>query len=326
MLQSMPGGSHRFFREVQPNCWDPRVRIREMDTAEGGLVGMQALSTVPVMFSYWARPSHASDIARLLNDHIADICRAHPARFCGLATLPMQDPGLAVGELERCMGVLGFRGVQIGSNINGRPLNDPGVVEVLAECQRLNACVFVHPWDMLAAVPPAGAPPVPPSMHPRMAPHWMNWLVGMPMETCLAICNVVFGGVLERLPNLRIGFAHGGGAFPGTLGRIEHGFHARPDLCQTDTRSAPESHLQSTAGPAKIYVDSLCHEPYALANLVRLFGADRIMLGSDYPFPLGEACPGRMIETAMPDLSPREKTLILGLTAAGFLGLGFSSV
>lgn len=323
MMQSVPGGGHRFFREVQANCWDPVVRIREMDSDAGGHVAMQALSTVPVMFSYWAHPQHALDLARLLNDHIAEICRAHPDRFCGLATLPMQDPAMAIGELERCMGTLGFRGIQIGTNIAGRPLNDARVVEVLAACERLGACVFVHPWDMLHAVAPgdrSGAP-VPPPMHPRMAPHWMNWLVGMPMETCLAICNVLFGGILERLPQLRIGFAHGGGSFPGTIGRIEHGFHARPDLCQTDTSTSPEHQLRTDRGPARFYVDSLTHEPHALVNLVRLFGAERIMLGSDYPFPLGEACPGQMLDSAAVGISDRERAWIRSESARVFLGL-----
>lgn len=333
MLQSEPGGKHRFFREVLPNCWDAAVRMGEMD-ALMGQDSVQILSTVPVMFSYWARSQDAYDLGRLLNDHIAAVSAANPSRFAGLCTLPMQDPALAVKELERCVRDLKFAGVQIGTNIDGLNLDEPSVVEVLRAAEELGACVFVHPWDMLRTAtrkvrlgePGYGGGPGCPEIHPRLVKHWMNWLVGMPMETGLAICSVVFGGVLERLPRLRIGFAHGGGSFPGTIGRIEHGFHARPDLCQTGTKVSPEQHLGVQTGaassrPARFYVDSLTHEPHALRNLIRLMGAERVMLGSDYPFPLRESKPGEMIE-AMHDLPAVVRSQLMSRTALEFLGLG----
>lgn len=306
MVRTEKDGSTTFFREIQSNCWDAPTRMKEMDELMGP-GSMQALSTVPVMFSYWAKPEHALDLARLLNDHIAGIVREHPDRFTGLGTLPMQAPDMAVRELERCVRELGMPGVQIGTNVNGKNLDDAGVFEVLKAAEELGACVFVHPWDVLA--------------RERMGKYWLPWLVGMPAETCLAIASVIFGGVLERLPRLRICFAHGGGSFPGTFGRIQHGFEARPDLCAVDNAVAPEAYVRRPDGtPARFFVDSLVHDARALRYLVDLMGAERVALGSDYPFPLGEQRPGALIES-MRDLSAQERERLLSGTAREFLGL-----
>lgn len=310
MVKSEAGDAPpRHFRDVKANCWDPRVRVAEMDDAG---VGTQVLSTVPVMFSYWARPGDAGDLARLLNDHIAGIVREFPGRFEGLGTVPMQDPGRACRELERCVGELGLRGVQIGSHVEREGgadwnLDEPPIVEVLACAERLGAAVFVHPWDMMGKQ--------------EMPRYWLPWLVGMPAETCRAICSVIFGGVLERLPRLRIAFAHGGGSFPGTVGRIEHGFRVRPDLCAAVNGCNPREYLAKADGtPARFFVDSLVHDPEALRSIVRLFGASRVALGSDYPFPLGEGRAGSLVES-MPDLDGRTREWLLRDAARGFLGL-----
>jgi aminocarboxymuconate-semialdehyde decarboxylase len=305
MVQSLENGGKRSFREVQSNCWDPAARIRDCDSCG---VDMQVLSTVPVMFSYWAKAKDALDLSRLLNDHIAEICREHPSRFAGLGTVPLQDPGLAIGELERCVRELGMAGVQIGTHVNGDNLDSEKLVPFFEAAANLDAAVFVHPWEMLGKE--------------RMSKYWLQWLVGMPAETCLAIASVLFSGMLDRLPHLRIAFAHGGGAFPGTAGRIEHGYHARPDLCQIDTKKPPRAYLAdpATGASARFYVDSLTHDEHTLRELVRLMGADRVALGSDYPFPLGEACPGQLIEQ-MSDLSQRQKERLLGGTAVEFLGM-----
>jgi aminocarboxymuconate-semialdehyde decarboxylase len=242
----------RMFREIRDNSWDPARRIEEMD-ATG--VAMQVLSTVPVMFSYWAKPHDALDLSRFLNDHIAEVVRARPTRFTGLATIPLQDPELAARELERCVRELGLRGAQIGTHIDAnehchgpdcRNLDEPALDAVWRTAEELSAAIFVHPWDMLGKA--------------RMTKYWLPWLVGMPAETCLAMGCMMFGGVFERFPRLRVAFAHGGGSFPFTIGRMEHGFHVRPDLVATDNKVNPRSYLAAGAKPARFYVDSLVHD------------------------------------------------------------------
>jgi len=141
----------------------------------------------------------------------------------------------------------------------------------------------------------------------------------MPAETSLAICSMIFGGVFERFPKLRVAFAHGGGAFPFTIGRIEHAFHVRPDLCAIDNKATPRTYLANADRPARFYVDSLVHDADALRLLMKLFGAQRVALGSDYPFPLGEARAGQLIESMK--LSAEDEAQLLSLTAREFLGL-----
>ena len=290
------------FRELEANAWDPMVRLRECDEAE---VGVQVLSTVPVMFSYGIPARDALEVARFLNDRLAEVCARHPARFLGLGTLPMQDPELASLELERCVRDLGLCGAQIGTHVGPWNLDAPEVFAVLARAAELSAAIFVHPWDMLAPE--------------RMKKYWLPWLVGMPAECALAIASLIFAGVLERLPTLRIAFAHGGGAFPATLGRIQHGFEARPDLCAVDNPYPPEKYVK------QIYVDGLVHDRRALRLLLDVFGPERIAVGSDYPFPLGEARPGALVESMGLDKETVERLLVgtalewLGRDRAGLL-------
>ena len=264
-------GEH--FRDVTKNCWDPHTRIEECDKYE---VDVQVLSTVPVMFSYWAKPKDTADLSMILNDHIADLVTEFPKKFIGLGTLPMQDADLSIRELTRLKEIKGIAGVQIGSHINGWNLDDPRIFPILEAAQDLDLSVFVHPWQMLGS--------------DRMNLYWLPWLVGMPAETALSICSLIFGGVFEKLPKLRIAFAHGGGAFPSIIGRLEHGYNVRPDIVATHNKHNPRDYI------GKFYLDSLVHEPSVLQYMIDLFGADCIALGSDYPFPLGEENPGEMIK------------------------------
>ncbi len=285
----------RFFREIQDNCWSPETRMRECDHHR---VDVQVLSTIPVMFSYWAKAEDALDLSKFLNDHIASIVHAYPKRFIGLGTIPLQSPALAIQELERCMQI-GLRGVQIGSHVNDWNLSAPELFPVFEAAEALGASIFVHPWDMMGKE--------------KMSKYWLPWLVGMPAETSLAICSMIFGGVFERLPRLKVAFAHGGGSFPASIGRIEHGFNVRPDLVAVDNPVNPRKYLQ------QFYLDTLVHDPMMLDFLVQLMGADRLALGTDYPFPLGELEPGKLI-ASMPYEETIKERMLHG-TALEWLGL-----
>ncbi len=281
----MVDDSGKFFRKVDDNTYLPEARIKDCDHHN---VDIQVLSTVPVMFSYWTKPDDGLYISQHLNDHISSVVENFPKRFIGLGTLPMQAPKLAIKELERIKS-LGLLGIQIGTHINDMNLDDEKLFPIFEACDALGLSVFIHPWDMMGAQ--------------KMQKYWLPWLVGMPAESSLAICSLIFGGVFERLPNLRVAFAHGGGSFPMTIGRIEHGFNVRPDLCAIDNKINPKDYL------GKFYLDSLVHDPKVLEYIVDLVGADKVCLGTDYPFPLGELDPGKLIENSSFSKEIKEKLL-----------------
>jgi len=285
-----------FFREIESNCWDPGKRIQECDRHG---VHVQVLSTVPVMFSYWAEANDALDLSRFLNDHIAEVVSTYPTRFIGLGTVPMQDPDMAILELERCIGDLGMAGIQIGTHINGTNLSDPRYYSLFERMEEFGAALFIHPWDIMGT--------------DSMPDYWLPWLVGMPAETSRAICSFIFGGIFERLPDLRVAFAHGGGSFPSTIGRIEHGFNVRPDLCAVDNNVNPRNYV------GQFYLDSLVHDETVLKGLIAFAGAERIALGSDYPFPLGELEPGSLIRS-LTDIPDADIERMLSGTALEWLG------
>jgi aminocarboxymuconate-semialdehyde decarboxylase len=266
----MQGG--QFFRRIVENCWDEQLRIDEYKPYN---TQVQVVCTIPVMFSYWAKTADALELSRFLNDHIAELVQRYPKNYIGLATIPMQDTETAILELERAKAI-GHVGIQIGSNINDENLSEEKFFPIFEACERLGMAVMIHPWQMMG--------------FDSMKKYWLPWLVGMPAETSRAACSLIFGGVLERLPNLRVCFSHAGGSFLPTLGRIEHGFNCRPDLVAIDNPHNPRTYL------GKFWVDSITHDIDALEYILKMQGSKRVCLGSDYPFPLGDLEIGRFIE------------------------------
>ena len=286
---------NKFFRRVAQNCWDPELRMEEY-ASHGTQV--QVVCTIPVLFSYWAKPEHTLEVAEYLNDHIAGIVAKYPKNYIGLGTVPMQDTALAIKELERCKNI-GMAGIQIGSNINDKNLSEPEFFPIFEACQDLEMAVFVHPWNMMG-------------FH-SMEKYWLPWLVGMPAETSRAICSMIFSGVFEKLPRLRCCFAHAGGSFLPTIGRIEHGFNCRPDLVAIDNPVNPRKYL------GQFWVDCITHDIKMLEYVLDTVGTGRVTLGSDYPFPLGDLTIGAFIEES--DLPAATKEAIFSQNTLDWLNL-----
>ncbi|HEY5823815.1 MAG TPA: amidohydrolase family protein [Cyclobacteriaceae bacterium] len=262
---------NQFFREIKENCWNPEVRIEEYEQFN---TQVQVVCTIPVMFSYWAKPLDCLDLSKYLNDNLAELADDYPKQYIGLGTLPMHDTELAVKELERCK-KMGLKGIQIGSNINDENLNETRFFPIFEACEKLGMALLIHPWNMMG--------------EKSMQRYWLPWLVGMPAETTRAVCSMIFGGIFERLPKLRVNFAHAGGSFLTTIGRIQHGFDCRPDLVAIDNNVSPKNYL------GKFWIDSVTHDPMMLEYVLKLVGSKKITLGSDYPFPLGDLEIGKYI-------------------------------
>ena len=284
------------FRTIKCNCWSVKNRLEDMKKHQ---IDVQVLSPIPVMFCYWARAKDALRVSRFLNDFIIEECQKHPQNFIGLGTVPMQDIKLSILELERCKQI-GLKGIEIGSNINNKNLNHTDFYPFYEAAQDLNMSLFIHPWEMMGMS--------------QMNEYWLPWLIGMPAETSRAICSMIFGGIFEKFPNLKIAFAHGGGSFPHIIGRIEKGFLERPDLCSIDNNVNPRNYL------GKFYVDSIVHSQDALNYLIDILGPESIILGSDYPFPLGEENPGELIEKNS-EINTATKKKLFNTNALNWLGL-----
>ena len=260
-----------FFREINHNCWDPETRINEY---EKYATQVQVVCTIPVLFAYFSKPKDGLEVAKFLNDDLANLVNKYPKKYIGLGSLPMQDPELSVQELFRIK-ELGLKGVQIGSNIEDKNLNEPDFFPVWEACEKLGLAVLVHPWNMMGKK--------------NMNKYWLPWLVGMPAETSRAMCSMIFGGIFDKFPNLRVNFCHASGSFLSTIGRIEHGFNNRPDLVAVDNPKNPREYC------GHFWVDCITHDQDMLHYVLKMQGSKRVTLGSDYPFPLGDLEIGEFI-------------------------------
>jgi aminocarboxymuconate-semialdehyde decarboxylase len=283
----------RFFRHIYSACWDPEIRLEEMDR-DG--VDVQVISATPVLFAYERPVQHALDCAQLFNDAALELCSRGKGRLKSFCQVPLQDTDAACKELTRSMRA-GHLGVQIGNHVGNKNLDDPCIVTFLHHCAEEGAAVLVHPWDMFAPE--------------RMPKYMMPWTVGMPAETQLSVVAMILSGAFDRLPStLRICFAHGGGSFAFLLGRLENAWHHHP-VARGDCQHPPSHYLN------RFYVDSAVFDQRSLQFLVETMGADQVMLGSDYPFPLGEERVGSLIRQS--NLSQDNKAKLLTGNAKRFL-------
>jgi aminocarboxymuconate-semialdehyde decarboxylase len=286
------GGRH--FRSITDHCWDPARRLADMD-ADG--VSMQVISPIPITVSYGLDADGVADLSRVQNEWIAGVARDHPSRFAGLGTVPLQDPDRAAQMAVDIVGDLKLSGVEIGSNVGGRNLDDPALEPFFAACEEAGALVFVHPYNMLGA--------------DRLKNHGLVHSIGMGAETAAAAASLVIGGVLDRHPRLKVLLAHGGGAFLALLPRIDRIWECVPDAAGASGR--PSSYVD------RFYYDSLVFDPAAVTALIARVGADRVAVGTDYPFVIAERPAGAALFAAgLPE--PVTESVTSG-TAFSMLGL-----
>ncbi len=287
----------REFRPISDACWNAEQRLRDMD--EDG-VDVQVVSPTPVFFAYGRRPDQAIGVAAIFNDLALEITAAAPERLLPFCQVPLQDPDAACRELDRCLDN-GHRGVEIGNHVGDADLDAAGVVTFLHHCADRGVPVFVHPWDMPTS--------------PRLDRWMAQWLVGMPAETHLSVLALILGGAFDRLPaTLRIAFAHGGGSFAFWLGRADNAWEHRGDVVRGRSEAPPSSYV------GRFSVDTVVFAEPALRLLVDTLGVDHLMMGSDYPYPLGERPAGAVVRRA--DLADDTRAAILGGNALRFLGTG----
>ncbi len=278
-----------------PRLVRPEQRLADMD-AMG--VDLQVVSPSPTQYYYWADPDLAREIVRLQNDAIADLCARHPTRLAGLGTLALQHPQMASEQLEHAVKVLGLKGVEISTSVNGRELGDPALRPFWARAEELGALIFIHPFGT--------------TLGERTATHYLVNTIGQPLETTIALSHLIFGGVLDEHPGLKIVAAHGGGYLPTYVGRSDHAFKVRPEAAAS-TKLPPSDYLK------KIWFDSVVYDPLALRHLVDRVGASQIVIGTDYPFDMGHYDVHALVDDT-PGLSDEERVAILGGNAARLTG------
>ena len=260
------------YRPIYDACWNAPRRIEEMDKYS---VDVQIMCATPILFAYEKPADQALACARLINDEALELCSHDPTRLKAMCQVPLQDIDLARAEASRAM-ACGHVAVQIGNHVKNKNLDDEGIITFLQHCASIDAPVLIHPWDMMGKS--------------DMEKYWLPWLVGMPAEMSRAACSMIFGGVFERLPHLRVLFSHASGAFLATLGRIEHGFNCRPDLVAVENKINPREYV------GKFWVDSITHDERLLKYVLDMQGSNRICMGTDYPFPLGDLKFGQYME------------------------------
>lgn len=283
----------RMFAKISAALNGVAQRIADMDRLG---VDIQALSPNPGQYFYFTEPDLGREVARTINDGVASAVALHPDRLIGMGTVPLQAPELAVAELRRCVNELGFRGIEISSNVNGRELSDPEFRPFFAAAEELGVLVFLHPLGF--------------TQGQRLSEHYLNNIIGNPLESTIALSHLIFGGVLDAYPGLKLCVAHGGGYLPGYWGRMDHAFRARED-CRQHISHPPSSYLR------RVWLDTLVFDKDQLDNLVRTHGPDRLCMGTDYPFDMAEPDPVGFHE----HLDEQTRAKILGLNAAGLLGL-----
>ena len=289
----------RHFRDIYAACWDAEVRLEEMDR-DG--VDLQIVSATPVLFAYERPAEHALECAKMFNDAAMELVQCGKGRLRALCQVPLQDIDAACREVSRCTGA-GHVGVQIGNHVGLKNLDDEGIVTFLQHCAQEGAAVLVHPWDMMG--------------RERMPNYMLPWTVAMPAETQLGIVALILSGAFDRLPrSLRICFAHGGGSFAFLLGRLENAWRHHP-VARGKCEYSPSHYVD------RFHVDSAVFSERALKLLVETMGEDQVLLGSDYPFPLGEEQIGGLVRGS--GLSAKAKEKILSANAERFFGLAAKS-
>ena len=283
-------------QKIMPALTEPEVRLKDMDR-QG--IDMQVISTSPFHYNYGYDAEFTRDTSRVVNDRIAEVVATHLDRFVGLGTLPLQNEEMSLTELDRCVDELGFKGIEISTNVNGQDLTRAGIEKIFAACEEKDVMIFIHPIGT--------------SYVERMDDHYFRNTIGHPVESALAVGHLVFDGYLEKYPGLKICVAHGGGYIPAYSGRFDHPYHLRDD-CRQVISKPPSEYIK------KLYFDSVVFSEHQLRYLIETWGADHIVMGTDYPYDMAEPDPVGHVESVQ-GLSEDDKALVMGANAAKLLGI-----